>query len=182
MTNKNIYVCKDGFVFYFISVDVAQAMLCDEERIHEIDALSLEDESAVEIDSIEKLEEYSDDPIALAIGFRNELTASGKPISVYDSVEAIKQREQEELRATLRKCGEKADGGYEYHFEDDFLAVAAYYCDEPCDVIIIAARLDKYGNLIFIAEDKNDRSYQLQLRADDLFAGQLDFITSQIRL
>lgn len=78
MTNKNIYVCKDGFVFYFISADVAKSMLRDEERIHEIDALSLEDESSVEIDSIEKLQEYSDSPIALAIGFKNRLASDEK--------------------------------------------------------------------------------------------------------
>lgn len=40
-----------------------------------------------------------------------------KDFSVYDSVQEVKRREQEELAIALRLHGEKVDEGYEWHFE-----------------------------------------------------------------
>ena len=60
-----------------------------------------------------------------------------KDFSIYDSVQEVKHREQEELAAKLRLRGEKVDDGYEWHFEGECPIVAAYDYDEPCDVVIL---------------------------------------------
>lgn len=40
-----------------------------------------------------------------------------KDFTIYDSVQEVKNREQEELATALRLHGEKVDDGYEWHFE-----------------------------------------------------------------
>lgn len=80
-----------------------------------------------------------------------------KDFSVYESVQEVKHREQEELVTALHRYGEKVDGGYEWHFEDGCPIVAAYDYDEPCDVVILAARVDKVGHLTILGDEKNDR-------------------------
>lgn len=182
MTNNNIFVCKDNFVYHLISAEVAEAMLRDKTGTYEIDAISTEDESCVEISNIEELKEREDSQFALAIGIRDRLTPDGKPMSIYESVQELKHREQEELREALRRYGDPIDGGYEYHFPDDELPiVAAYYYDEPCDVRIYAARTDHDGHIRLLALDKDDTSdYSHPLNVNFVLAGQLDFITSSI--
>ena len=103
-----------------------------------------------------------------------------KNFSVYNSVQEVKNREQEELAEALRQHGEKVEDGYEWHFEGERPIVAAYYCDEPCDMVILSVRVDKEGSLTIIGEDKNDKGYELEIEADDIFAGHLDFITTDI--
>lgn len=103
-----------------------------------------------------------------------------KNFSVYNSVQEVKHREQEELAEALRQHGEKVEDGYEWHFEGERPIVAAYYCDEPCDMVILSVRVDKEGSLTIIGEDKNDKGYELEIEADDIFAGHMDFITSEI--
>ena len=49
-----------------------------------------------------------------------------KDFSIYDSVQEVKHREQEELAEKLRLRGEKVDDGYEWHFEGECPIVAAY--------------------------------------------------------
>ena len=49
-----------------------------------------------------------------------------KDFSIYDSVQEVKHREQEELAETLRLRDEKVDDGYEWHFEGECPIVAAY--------------------------------------------------------
>lgn len=66
-----------------------------------------------------------------------------KDFTIYDSVQEVKNREQEELATALRLHGEKVDDGYEWHFEGECPIVAAYDYDEPCDVVILAVRMDK---------------------------------------
>ena len=48
-----------------------------------------------------------------------------KDFSIYDSVQEVKHREQEELAEKLRLRGEKVDDGYEWHFEGECPIVAA---------------------------------------------------------
>lgn len=103
-----------------------------------------------------------------------------KDFSVYDSVQEVKHREQEELTNALRHYGEKVDDGYEWHFEDECPIVAAYNYDEPCDVVILAARVDKDGHLTIIGDEKNDRGNEHEIAADDVFAGQMEYITETI--
>lgn len=175
MTNKNIFVCKDNFVYHLISYDVAVVMLLDKTGTYEIDAISTEDESCVEIDSLEKLEEEKDSQLALAIGFRDNLTPSGKPLSIYDSVEALKLREQDMLRDALRKYGERTENGYEYHFKYDTPTVAADPYDDPHDVVVSSVKMNKDGFIHLAVEDKGSCDLH-EISARSVFAGHLEFV------
>ena len=103
-----------------------------------------------------------------------------KNYSIYDSVQEVKHREQEELAETLRQYGESVDDGYEWHFEGECPIIAAYDYDEPCDVVILAVRVDKDGKLTIIGDEKNDRGNEHEIDVDEIFAGHLEFITSEI--
>ena len=61
-----------------------------------------------------------------------------KDFSIYESVQEIKHREQDELKTALRLHGDKVDDGYEWHFEGECPIVAAYDYDEPCDWFIVS--------------------------------------------
>ena len=69
---------------------------------------------------------------------------------------------------------------YEWHFEGECPIVAAYDYDEPCDVVILSVRANKDGGLTIIGDEKNDRGNEHEIEADDIFAGHMDFITSEI--
>ena len=103
-----------------------------------------------------------------------------KNYSIYDSVQEVKHREQEELAETLRQYGESVDDGYEWHFEGECPIIAAYDYDEPCDVVILAVRVDKDGKLTIIGDEKNDRGNEHEIDVDEIFAGHLEFVTSEI--
>ena len=103
-----------------------------------------------------------------------------KELSIYDSVKAIKRREQQELADALRKHGSKVDNGYEFHFEDECPIIGAYDYEEPCDVVILSARVDMDGYLKLIGDEKNDRGNPHSIDPDDVFAGQLEYVTSSI--
>ena len=83
-----------------------------------------------------------------------------KDFSIYDSVQEVK--------------GEKVDDGYEWHFEGECPIVAAYDYDEPCDVVILSARVDKDGYFTIIGDEKNDRGNEHEIDVDE------DFIISEI--
>ena len=72
------------------------------------------------------------------------------------------------------------DSVYEWHFEGECPIVAAYDYDEPCDVVILSVRANKDGSLTIIGDEKNDRGNEHEIEADDIFAGHMDFITSEI--
>ena len=103
-----------------------------------------------------------------------------KELSIYDSIKAIKRREQQELADALRKHGSKVDDGYEFHFEDECPIIGAYDYEEPCDVVILSARVDKDGYIKLIGDEKNDRGNPHSIDPDDVFAGQLEYITSSL--
>ena len=103
-----------------------------------------------------------------------------KDFSIYESVQEVKNRELEELATALRLHGEKVDDGYEWHFEGDCPIVAAYDYFEPCDVVILAVRMNKDGDITFIGDEKNDRGNEHEIKADDIFAGHINLITSEI--
>lgn len=103
-----------------------------------------------------------------------------KNFSIHESVQEVKHREQAELSNALRLHGKQVDGGYEWHFEGECPCVAAYDYDEPCDVVILSVRLNRNGKLIIIGDEKNERGNEHEIEPDDIFAGQMDFITSEI--
>ena len=103
-----------------------------------------------------------------------------KASSIYEQLKALKQQEQAELIAAIRQYGEQVDGGYEIHFEGDCPIIAGYIYETPGDIVIMAVRVDGEGHLSMIGEDKECRGDQLSIFPDDIFAGQLDYVTSEI--
>ena len=73
-----------------------------------------------------------------------------KDFSIYDSVQEVKHREQEELAEKLRLRGEKVDDGY------------------------------KDGYFTIIGDEKNDRGNEHEIDVDEIFAGHLDFLIPEI--
>lgn len=104
-----------------------------------------------------------------------------KDFSIYQSVQEVKHREQDELVAALRQHGQCVDNGYEWHFESDQPIVAAYLYDEPCDVVVMAVRVDEDGAITLIVEDKNNRGIEHEIAARSVFAGHLEYVTLDIR-
>ena len=100
--------------------------------------------------------------------------------SIQSLIDEIKQRERSELRTALMSHGKKVDNGYEYKFGPECQIIAAYSGDEPCDVVILSVRMDRKGHLIIIGEEKLDRTYSFELDPDNIFAGQLQYVTSEI--
>lgn len=105
-----------------------------------------------------------------------------KTLSIYEQVQAVKHNEQQALISALRQYGEQVDDGYKYHFEGDCPIIAGYLCDEPCDIVILAARVDKDGRLILLGEDKQDRGEQFSIDPDEVFAGQLEYCIDEITI
>ena len=103
-----------------------------------------------------------------------------KNFSIHESVQEVKYREQVELSNALRLHGKQVDGGYEWHFEGECPCVAAYDYDEPCDVVILAAKVDEDGDITLIGDQKNDRGNEHEIDVDEIFAGHLNFVTSAI--
>lgn len=103
-----------------------------------------------------------------------------KDYSIYESIQEIKWREQKELIKQLRQKGNKVDENYEYSFEGEHPIIAAYYCDEPCDVIVNSVKVNKDNNLRLIVKEKNNPFDERELAPEDVFAGHLSFVTSEI--
>ena len=125
---------------------------------------------------MEKIYQFIETSLLLTTNFK----IMKKELSIYDSVKAIKRREQQELADALRKYGSKVDNGYEFHFEDECPIIGAYDYEEPCDVVILSARIDKDGYLKLIGDEKNDRGNPHSIDPDDVFAGQLEYVTSSL--
>ena len=101
-------------------------------------------------------------------------------LTIHGQLQALQHREQNELKAAIRKYGTEVDGGFEVHFEGEQPIVAGYLFDEPRDIVIDAARLDADGNLSLLGEDKEVRDGQYDIEASDIFGGQLEYVTSSI--
>lgn len=104
-----------------------------------------------------------------------------KDFPIYDSVQEVKKREHEELVKALRLHGKEVDGGYEFHFEDECPIIAAYSWDEPCDVVVLAAKVDEDGDITLIVDEKNDRGNEHELDPDEAFAGHLDYVIDAVK-
>ena len=104
-----------------------------------------------------------------------------RKVTIEHLVKLVQRKEQEALKRAIKYSGDAVKGGYVYKFaKDEQPIVAAYVMDEPCDVVITKVRLSKQYNLLIEGEVKNDRGYTYNIEPSDIFAGQMDFITSQI--
>jgi hypothetical protein len=101
--------------------------------------------------------------------------------TISDCVRDIKKREQAELTEAVRKYGNRTGLGYVYEFASDCPIVAAYSYDEPCDVVVLMVKVTDEGSISFRVDEKINRYNEHEIEADDVFAGQLDYITSNIR-
>ena len=98
--------------------------------------------------------------------------------TIYQAVQLIKNREQKELKNVLEKYGKATKKGYEFRFENDSPVVAAYSKDEPCDIVVLGVTLEDDSLLLYASEKDgyNPRNYSV----DEVFAGHLDYVTSDI--
>ena len=109
-----------------------------------------------------------------------ERDARLKDFSIYDSVQEVKHLEQQELVEKLHRYGKHEEDYFEWHFEGECPIVAAYDYEEPCDVVILAAKVDEDGDITLIGDEKNDRGNEHEIDIDEVFAGQVDFISAAI--
>ena len=100
--------------------------------------------------------------------------------SIQSLLDEVRQREQEELRTAVMYHGKKEKDGWTYRFKDECPIIAAYIGDEPADVVILSVRMDKEGHLTIIGEEKLDRTISFELDPDNIFAGQLRYVTGGI--
>ena len=103
-----------------------------------------------------------------------------KERTIQSLIDEIKSRERGELRTALITYGKKVDNGFEYTFGPDYPVIAAYCGEEPADVVVLSAKMDKNGCLTIIGEEKLDRTFSFELDVDNIFAGQLGFVISEI--
>ena len=98
--------------------------------------------------------------------------------TVYQAVQMIKSREQKELKDVLEKYGKATKKGYEFPFENESPMIAAYSKDEPCDIVVLRVTLEDNKLLLYASEKDgyNPRNYPV----DEVFAGHLDYVTSDI--
>lgn len=104
-----------------------------------------------------------------------------KDFTIHEQAEELNRREQAELIAALRKYGEKVEGGFEVHFKAECPIIAGYLYDEPCDIAILAARVDENGHLYILGEDRQCGAESLEVDPTEIFPGHIDYITSTVQ-
>jgi hypothetical protein len=99
--------------------------------------------------------------------------------SVYNLVLWAKRLEREEIVKAIKKYGNKVEDGFEIEFDNDKPMIAVYINDMPIDAIISAVKVDEddYVTLLGRSNDGWDESI---INAEDVFAGQLEFVTDII--
>lgn len=105
-----------------------------------------------------------------------------KDFSIYNSVEEIKKREQNELVERMRLYGTKTEGGYKYEFDEENYPIIASYCwDEPTDAEIHGVVLEnEYNTISLIGREKCTGEELHDIDANEVFAGHLDYVTCEI--
>lgn len=108
-------------------------------------------------------------------------------------VKEIKEREQKELIAKVKECysneyvehhtaSRYGDLHYEYNFGRTSPCIAAYLCDDPCDVVVVNVDVCPKSNLVKLEvyEKGDELETTYWITADDVFAGHLEYVTSEI--
>lgn len=93
-------------------------------------------------------------------------TRSGrlKDFSIYDSVQEVKNREQEELATALRLHGEKVDDGYEWHFEGECPIVAAYDYESLVTLLSLLSEWIKTETSLSLVMRRTTEAMSMRLR------------------
>ena len=100
---------------------------------------------------------------------------------IYDIIQILKRMEQEDLAASVILHGKKVNDEYEYNFEGECPVVAAYFCGVPSDVVVLSVKAKVNGNITVVGDDMNDRGNEQKVFVDDIFAGQIEHIVSEIK-
>ena len=95
-------------------------------------------------------------------------------------LDEIRILEQSELTHAMFTKGKKIEDWYVYEFKGEYPIVAAYSGEDPCDVVVLSVKMDKNGWFVFNVDEKLNRGNEHIIQAKDIFAGQLEFITSEI--
>lgn len=90
------------------------------------------------------------------------------------AVDAIKKREQIELRAAMGRLQTKS-----YRFnEDERPLIAGWMFDEPAYIVVCSVILDSYGSIRIECYGKETgETCKKYLLADEFFPGQLTYVT-----
>lgn len=102
--------------------------------------------------------------------------------TIKQMVDEVKFRERDELRQAVINKGKQTKDGWEYEFDDENRPiVAAYSYDVPADVIIYSVSVEKHdGVLTIIGYNNDDTGYVHHIKPEDVFVGQMEFITNNI--
>jgi hypothetical protein len=101
--------------------------------------------------------------------------------TIYELVSDIKKQEQSELIEVIKTYGtSKTDGSIVYVFQDESPVVAGYSYDEPSDLVITQVGVTPKGHLFIVGTEKNVGFVPQNIQPDDIFAGHIEVITSEI--
>ena len=96
-------------------------------------------------------------------------------------VKNIKSKEQESLQHALYKHGELLENTYRYTFkENEEPLIASYFHDEPTDIVVLQVEKRKGFPPRLLATDKEGYCEPELISCDEVFAGQLQYVTSYI--
>lgn len=122
---------------------------------------------------------YSD-YIEKAFSSRYKLVKSTDNLSTYARVQAIKQQEREDLRATMRKyLGDDSKETISYKFKDSVPCIAAYVGDYPGDIEVLEVSL-KDDCISLTIKDKESGAVMHDYDLDEIFAGHLETVTDSL--
>ena len=99
--------------------------------------------------------------------------------SVYNLLLWVKRIEREELIKAIKKYGNKVEDGFEIEFDNDKPIIAVYHNYMPIDAIITSVKVDKDGYVTLLGQDIDGWDESI-ISAEDVFAGQLEFVTDKI--
>lgn len=103
---------------------------------------------------------------------------------IYKTVQELKKREQQELVNVVRKYGKKTKLGHRFDFNEQTPIIAAYSHDEPADIVVTSVIIEELDlsrtQLLLLAHEKNAGFIPVRFLADEAFAGQLEFVISEI--
>ena len=102
--------------------------------------------------------------------------------TIQQLIDEVRSIERAELREALIRKGKRTGSGFEYEFEDtNRPVIAAYSYDVPADVIIMSVGMTTDGILTIIGYNNDDTGSVHKIKPDDIFVGQMEFITSNIK-
>lgn len=79
----------------------------------------------------------------------------------------------------IKKYGNKVEDGFEIEFDNDKPIIAVYHNYMPIDAIITSVKVDKDDYVTLLGRDIDGWNESI-INTEDVFAGQLEFVTDTI--